>query len=79
MKEILTRITSESPTFFKRIQAIGLSIGSIGTTILLIPASLVALPAVVLTIAGYMVAVGLVAAGGAALPVKDPSVLTKKD
>ncbi len=78
MSEIIKRLTSESPTFFKRIQAIGITLGSVGTALLLIPASVVVLPAVVITVAGYFVVAGVVATTVAKTAVADPSVLEKK-
>lgn len=75
MKEILKRLTSESPKFFKRIQALGITFGAIGGAIMAIPASVVALPAIVVTMGGYFVAVGIVAAAVAKTTVSDPSVL----
>lgn len=77
MNEIMTRFTSESPLFFKRIQAIGITLGTIGGAILLIPSSVITFPAIVTTIAGYFVAIGSVAAAVAKTTVVDNSVLNK--
>ncbi len=85
MNEILKRITSESPTFFKKIQAIGITIGVIGVAILATPVTLATfgivyvLPATISTIASHMAAAGTVAAAVAKTTVADPSVLEKKD
>lgn len=77
MNEIIKRLTNESPKFFKRIQAIGIVLGSIGATILLIPSDIVVLPEIVNKMAGYFVAIGAVAAAVAKSTVKDSSVLDK--
>ena len=75
MKEIITRLTGESPSFFKKVQAIGITLGSIGGGILLLPATGVILPAALLTIASHCVAIGAVAALVAKFTVKDSDVL----
>jgi len=83
MKEIWTRLTSESPTFFKRIQVIAILIGSVGGGILAAPATLglmgipFILPATLSTVATHMAVVGAVAAFVAKTPVVDPNVLNK--
>lgn len=76
--ELFTRLANESPSFFKKIQAIGLTLGAIGGAILAVPASVVVLPATVITIGGYFVAVGVVAAAVAKTTVADSSVLQDK-
>lgn len=76
--ELITRVTSESPKFFKNIQKIGLTLGAVGGALLLIPASVVVLPAAVITMAGYFVAIGTVAAAVAKTTVEDKSVLDGK-
>ena len=75
MNEIIKRFTSESPTFFKRIQAIGITLGSIGAALLVLPASVIVLPSTIVTMAGYFVAAGSVAAAVAKATVADPAVL----
>ncbi len=75
MKEIITRFSSESPKFFKRIQAIGISLGAIGGAIVAMPTGIVVLPAAVVTMGGYFVAIGIVAAAVAKTTVTDSSVL----
>lgn len=79
LKEIKTRLKHESPDFFKKIQKTAITIGSIGGGILLIPTSMVVLPAALVTVAGYMAACGFVAAFVAKTPVSDPSVLKKDE
>lgn len=80
MKTIWTRLTSESPAFFKKIQALGITLGVIGGIIMGIPevAPDIILPALIYKLAGYFVVAGLVAAGIARTPVADASVLEKK-
>lgn len=52
------RVKSPTPKFFKKIRNIGLTIAALGTSILAAP---VALPAVVIKIAGYLAVAGGVA------------------
>lgn len=58
MKNIVTRVQAPTPKFFKKLRNISLAVAGIGTTILAAP---VALPAVVLKIAGYLAVAGAVA------------------
>lgn len=58
MNEITERIKSPTPTFFKKIRTIGLTLGAIGGALLTAPVSL---PATVVTIAGYLATAGIVA------------------
>lgn len=77
--ELLTRITNESPSFFKKIQTLGITLGAVGVALLAIPASVIVLPATVTTMAGYFIAAGTVAAAVAKTTVADAAVLEKKD
>jgi len=79
MKELLTRLTSTSPAFFKRIQALGITLGAVGLALLAIPASVIVLPAGIITVAGYFVAAGSVAAAVSKLTVADSNVLKEQD
>jgi hypothetical protein len=72
MKSLTKRWKAETPDFWKKVQKIGVGIGAIGGVLVSAP---VALPAALVTIGGYMVAVGSVAAVLSKLTVKDPSVL----
>jgi|LauGreDrversion4_2_1035121.scaffolds.fasta_scaffold40102_5 hypothetical protein len=72
MSKLVKRWKAETPDFWKKVQKIGIGIGAVGGVIVGLP---VALPAAVVTIGGYMVAVGSVAAVLSKLTVKDPSVL----
>jgi hypothetical protein len=55
MKQIINRLQEPTPPFFKKIRNIGLVIAAIGTSIL---ASPVALPVLLINIAGYVVVAG---------------------
>lgn len=56
--KIIQRAKAPTPKFFKKVRNISLTIAALGTTILTAP---VALPAVVLKIAGYLAVAGGVA------------------
>ena len=56
--KIIQRAKAPTPKFFKKVRNISLTIAAIGTTILTAP---VALPAVILKIAGYLAVAGGVA------------------
>jgi hypothetical protein len=66
--EIIGRIKSETPVFFKNLRTIGIALGSIGGVIVAAP---IALPAIIITIGGYMIVGGSV--------IASVSQLTKKD
>ena len=55
---IIQRLQSPTPAFFKKIRNLGLILASIGASVLAVP---IALPACVLTIAGYVTVAGGVA------------------
>jgi hypothetical protein len=60
MSQIIDRLTSPTPSFFKKLRNIGLALAAIATTIAAAP---MALPAVVVKIAGYLaVASGIASA-----------------
>jgi hypothetical protein len=65
--KITERVRSKTPSFFKKIRNIGIAVAAIGTTILTAP---VALPAVVIKIAGYLAVAGTVAGGVSQTAVK---------
>lgn len=77
--EIYKRLTSESPSFFKKIGAICVTLLAAGTAILAIPSTLVVLPPIVNTLAGYMIAAGTVGGAIAKATVSDPAVLKKDE
>jgi hypothetical protein len=51
MKQVIERIQAPTPSFFKKLRNIGLVLAAISTAIITAP---VALPAAVVTIAGYV-------------------------
>lgn len=72
MEKLVKRWKAETPSFWKKVQKIGIGIGAVGGVIVGLP---VALPAALVTIGGYMVAVGSVAAVLSKLTVVDASAL----
>lgn len=76
MKEIIARFLADTPSFFKRLIGVGVSLGVIGGA-LLVPDVADQLPPFAGKIAGYLVTVGVVAGVIAKLTVKDPEVLKK--
>lgn len=72
MEKLVKRWKAETPNFWKKVQTIGIGIGAVGGIIVSAP---VVLPAALITIGGYMVAIGSVAAVLSKLTVKDASVL----
>ena len=58
MNSIVERMQQPTPKFFQKLRNVGLTIAAVGASIL---ASPVALPAVLLKIAGYLVVAGGVA------------------
>ena len=71
MKNIVQRVKAPTPKSFKKVRNIGLALAAIGTRILAVP---VALPAVVIKIAGY-----LAVAGGVAGTVSQTAVKSEKE
>lgn len=71
MKNIVQRVKSPTPKFFKKVRNISLVLAAIGTTLLTAPVSL---PAVVIKIAGY-----LAVAGGVAGTVSQTAVKSEKE
>ena len=55
MKKILNRATAPTPKFFKVLRTVGLALAAVGGTILAAP---VALPAIVITVGGYVAVAG---------------------
>lgn len=81
MKELISRLTSPSPTFFKKLQAIGLTLTAIATTLMSLPSMITGfeLPATLDKMTGYMMAIGLVIAAVAKTTVADTTVLKSPD
>ena len=59
IKEVKKRWKSETPKFWKKVQKISIAAGVLGGAILAAP---IALPVAVVTVGGYLVAVGSVGA-----------------
>ena len=58
MKKLIERATVPTPKFFKKLRNIGLALAAVATTIVAAP---IALPAVVIKIAGYLAVAGGIA------------------
>lgn len=71
MKKIKQRFNAPTPRYFKRLRNMMLTIGMIGTAIMISP---LALPTIVITVAGYAVTVGIVGATISQLTKKDDRV-----
>jgi hypothetical protein len=70
--EVIKRWKSETPSFWKKVQRIGLIAGGLGAVII---ASPIALPAAIVSIGGYLTLAGSVAATLSQLTVEDKEVL----
>jgi hypothetical protein len=57
VKTVIERVQSPTPKFFKKLRNIGLVLATVATTVVAAP---VALPAVVIKIAGYLAVAGAV-------------------
>ena len=55
MNQIIKRIQSPTPKFFRRLRTIGIVLAAVGGTLLTAPISL---PVVVVTIGGYLITAG---------------------
>lgn len=68
MQTIIKRAKKPTPRFFKKLRNIGLTVAGIGATLLTAP---VALPLLVVKIAGYLTVAGGVLSGTSQLTVKN--------
>lgn len=68
MNKIVERASAPTPKFFKTLRNVGLTIAAVGGAILSAP---IALPAAVVTVAGYLVVGGGVATAVSQLTVED--------
>jgi len=64
---LLQRAAKPTPKFFRTLRNIGLSVAAIGTSIIAAP---VALPAILVKIAGYLTVAGTVMSGMSQVTVK---------
>ncbi len=68
VKKVIKRANRPTPKFFKKMRTIGLTLAGVGAAILAAP---VALPAVVIQIAGYLTVAGGVAGAVSQTAVKN--------
>lgn len=73
MKEFFKRLTLETPVFFKRLRAIGLSLSAVGTSLVAIPN----IPANLSSIAATAIWVGAAIAAVAQLTAQNPEEIKK--
>ena len=72
MKTIKNRWNAKTPTFWKKVQRVGIVAGALGAALIAAP---IALPAALITASGYLVAVGGVTAALSQLTVEDKKEL----
>lgn len=70
MKTLISRVMSDTPVWFKKIRTIGLIITGIGTALVTAPISL---PAIFITIGGYLIVGGAVASAVATTATTEAS------
>lgn len=79
MSNIKKRWNAPTPKFWKRVQKVAIAVGAAAGVVIAAP---IALPATVVTVAGYLVTAGTVAATLSQLTVEDykdlEEVITKK-
>ncbi len=68
MENLKERWEAKTPKFWKKVQRIGLVAGALGAALVAVP---VALPAAIITGAGYLIAAGTVTAALSQLTVED--------
>lgn len=73
---VLDRVTLPTPRFFRKVRTIGAALAAVGGIIATAP---VALPAVVVTIGGYLVLAGSVAAAVSSVAVDPDADLKQPD
>jgi len=76
MKKLKQRWNSKTPQFWKKVQNIAILVGAVAGTILAAP---VALPAALITAAGYAVAVGTAVATVSQFTVEDAPTNTEEN
>lgn len=74
MKTLEKRWNAKTPTFWKKVQRVGIVAGALGAAIVAAP---IALPAALVTASGYLIAVGGVSAALSQLTVEDTKDLEK--
>lgn len=76
LQSYLKRAGKKTPPFFKKLRLAGLILGAVGATVLAAP---IALPALVVTIAGYVATTGAVITAVSQAAMADGEVLTDED
>lgn len=76
MNQLFKRVKSPTPVFFKKLRNISLVMGAVATGLLTAP---IALPAFVVTFAGYLLVGSTIAAGVSQLPVENTDVLDESN
>ena len=76
MKDLKERWNSKTPKFWKKVQRIAILVGAVAGTIIAAP---IALPAAVITAAGYAVAIGTAVATVSQFTVEDKPTNTEED
>ncbi len=81
MKEIFKRFSSESPKFFKRLQALMISLGGAGVSIMAAPMiyPAIIMPEALSTLATHLITIGVIGTAISKLTVADPAVLKPED
>lgn len=74
LSQLTSRVTSETPIFFKKIVLFGIAIGGIGAAILGVGATPVPIPHFLTEIAGYMATAGVICTAVAKLATTDPNL-----
>jgi ABC-type xylose transport system permease subunit len=74
MKTVKDRWSAKTPTFWKKVQKVGLVAGAVGGILIAAP---IALPVTLVTLGGYLVTAGGVAAALSQLTVEDKEDLEK--
>ena len=74
MKTLKDRWSAKTPTFWKKVQRVGIVAGALGAALIAAP---IALPAALITASGYLVAAGGITAALSQLTVEDKKDLEK--
>ena len=75
MKDLKKRWNAPTPKFWKKVQKVAIALGAAAGVIIAAP---ITLPATVITVAGYVVTAGTVAATLSQLTVENKNVTNKK-
>ena len=73
---IFKRAKAPTPKFFRMLRTIGLSLATAGAAIIAVP---IALPAMLTTIAGYLLVAGSVASAVSQLTIEEDKIVSKTD